>query len=123
MFGIVAISAILGDTCDSSKINAIAVNADVAVREATLEDELKVCIDYGDSTPDRPATRKILQPRHYFERCTRIEFYKLLALYQADSKVVVQHLMWNSKNVKCVNSFTYFLLLHCWGCWLNLLNE
>ena len=37
----------------------------------------------------RPVARKILQPRHYFQRCARIEFYKLLAQHHADSKVVV----------------------------------
>ena len=37
----------------------------------------------------RPVARKILQPRHYFERCARIEFYKLLALFHADSKIWV----------------------------------
>ena len=60
----------------------------------------------------RPVARKILQPRHYFKRCTRIEFYTLLALYHADSKIVV-----------CVDWFSYFLLLHRWSCSrLNLLN-
>ena len=33
----------------------------------------------------RPVARKILQRRHYLKRCARIEFYKLLALYHADS--------------------------------------
>ena len=54
----------------------------------------------------RPVARKILQRRHYLKRCARIEFYKLLALYHADSKIIVV----------CVDSFNYFLLLHCWGC-------
>ena len=62
----------------------------------------------------RPVARKILQPRHYFKKCARIEFYKLLALYHEDSKVVVWHCRW-IQNEECVDSFTYFSLLHCWG--------
>jgi len=62
----------------------------------------------------RPVARKILQPRHYFKKCARIEFYKLLALYHEDSKVVVWHCRW-IQNEECVDSFTYFSLLHYWG--------
>ena len=52
-----------------------------------------------------------------------MEFYKLLALYHADSKAVVKHCH-RIQNVVCVGSFTYFLLLHCWGCLrINLLQE
>ena len=70
----------------------------------------------------RPEARKILQPRHYFKRCARFEFYKLLALYHADSKVTVEP-CGGIQNVECVDSFTYFLLLHCWGrLGLDLLN-
>ena len=37
---------------DSSKMAAIATNADVMIHEATLEDELKeICIERGHSTP------------------------------------------------------------------------
>ena len=61
----------------------------------------------------RPVARKILQPRHYFKRCARIEFYKLLALYHAESKIVVY-----------MRRLIYFLLLHRWCCLrLNLLNK
>ena len=38
---------------------------------------------------NRSVARKILQGRHYLKRCGRIEFFKLLALYHADSKIVV----------------------------------
>ena len=69
-----------------------------------------------------PKPEKILQPRHYFKRCSRFEFYKLLALYHADSKVTVEP-CGGIQNVECVDSFTYFLLLHCWGrLGLDLLN-
>ena len=60
----------------------------------------------------RAVARKIFQPRHYFKRCAKIEFYKLLALYCAGSKIVVEHFR-GIQNVECVliDSFTSFLFL------------
>ena len=39
-------------------------------------------------TKQARSQKHFFQPRHYFKRCARIEFYELLALYHAGSKIV-----------------------------------
>ena len=60
----------------------------------------------------RPVARKIFQPRHYFKRCARIEFSRLLVVHHAGSKIVVQHFR-GIQNLECafIDSFTFLLLL------------
>jgi len=45
--------AIMGDTCDSSEIVPLALNVDVLVHEATMENKLlEKCVEFGHSTPN-----------------------------------------------------------------------
>ena len=62
----------------------------------------------------RLIVRKNFQPRHYFKRCSRIEFHKLLVLYHAGFIIVVWHFR-GIQRVECVLIYTYlFLLLLLW---------
>ena len=47
---------VLGDTCDTTEIEAFSQNADAVVHEATMEDSLRdKAVEYGHSTPSMAA--------------------------------------------------------------------
>ncbi|XP_072019904.1 zinc phosphodiesterase ELAC protein 1-like isoform X2 [Amphiura filiformis] len=89
---------ILGDTMDSSKMAAIATDADIMIHEATLEDEMtEVCVSRGHSTPSmagefaRSLNIKQLVLTHFSQR------YKTLSQECEEGEVSVSKLVEQAK--------------------------